>query len=112
MAELTVQASAVAGTAITFGAAAAGGDSFNNTGANAGRVILLVKNGDASGKTVTVNSQVPCNQGFDHDQAVTVAAGATEAIGPFAPDRWNDSSGLVQVTYSAVTSVTVAAVRV
>lgn len=112
MAELTVQVSGVAGTAIAFGAAAGGGDSFNNIGANAGRTVLLVKNGDASGKTVTINSQVPCNQGFDHDVAVTVAAGATETIGPFDPARWNDSSGLVQVTYSAVTSVTVAAMRV
>ncbi len=72
----------------------------------------MVKNGSAGAITVTANSQVACNQGFDHDQTVSVPAGSELWIGTFAPDRWNDSSGKVQVTYSAVTSVTVAAVRV
>jgi hypothetical protein len=43
---------------------------------------------------------------------VAVAAGATEDIGPLTPGRFADTDGLAGVTYSSVTSVTVAAVFV
>lgn len=62
-------------------------------------VLLVVRNADASGKDVTVGAL----------SAVTVAAGKT-AIIPVPNEGLNDAS--VAVTYSAVTSVTVAAVRI
>lgn len=108
MAALSVQKVTLSGVSPTFAAADVAGDSF----ANSGRVYLHVKNGGASSITVTVNSQTACNQGFDHDVAVTVAAAAESQIGPFPKSRFDDATGKVLVSYSAVTSVTVAAVEV
>ena len=108
MATLSVQSPTTSGIALSFGSAASGGDQFLNDG----KSILLVKNGDSSAKTVTVAGQRTCNQGSTHNAAVSVAAGAQEAIGPFNPAFFNDPNGYVQVTYSAVTSVTVAVVKV
>lgn len=107
MALLTVQIATVAGIVPSFVAAGAGGDTFSNTG----RESLYVKNGSGASITVTINSLLNCDQGFDHDFVVTVAAGVDKVIGPFATNRFNDGGGLVGVTYSAVTTVTVAAVR-
>jgi len=106
MAVLTVQhTTGTSGLVPTFSAAAGGGDSF----VNAGGAVLQVKNGDASSHTVTVACQTACNLGGTsvHNIVVPVAAGATAMIGPF-PFNYNDAGGSVQVTYSAVTSVTVA----
>lgn len=110
MAQLTVQNVVRAGLVPSYAAAAAGGDSFKNEPLT----ILHVKNGSAAAITVTVTSQtknVP--EGTTKTNlTVNVAAGSEAMIGPFSRSAFNDSNGLVQVTYSAVTSVTVAAVRV
>jgi hypothetical protein len=111
MATLSAQTTAVSGTAITFSAASGGGDKF----ANSGNERLLVRNDDASSVTVTIDSPGTCNFGAaadsNHDLVVTVAAGAEKWIGPFSQDRFNDSNGFVNITYSGVTSLTVAVVR-
>lgn len=89
-------------------AAAGGGDSFANTG----RELLVVKNADASSKTVTVD-YVPTQDGQAvTDKAIAIPAGQTFVIGPFPPSLYNDAAGRVNITYSAVTSVTVKVVRV
>jgi hypothetical protein len=87
-------------------AAAAGGDSF----ANDGHTFLKVANGGGGGITVTVDSVQVCSHGFDHNQpdAAAVAAGAERWFGPFPTTRFGSSCA---VTYSGVTTVTVAAVR-
>jgi len=108
MAALSVQAASLVGLTPSFGAAAAGGDSFANTG----KEFLHVKNGHSGSQTVTVNSQTPCNYGSDHDVAVAVPAGGERIIGPFPKDRFNDANGLAQLTYSGVTLLTIAVVRV
>ena len=107
MADLTVQAISLSGLNPTFAAAAAGGDAFLNSG----REYLHVKNGGASEVTITVNSQAACNQGYDHNSVVAVPAAGERLIGPFPKARFNDAAEKVQVAYSDVTSVTVAAVR-
>jgi hypothetical protein len=108
MAQLTPQVIALAGITPTLVAAAAGGDEF----VNSGRDFIHIKNGDASSMNVTINSQSPCSQGSDHDVVVAVPASTGEKfIGPFPKDRFNDASGKVQITYSAVTSVTIGIVR-
>lgn len=108
MAVLTVQDTAVTGLATSFPAASGGGDSFPNDG----MTYLHVKNGGGAAITVTIDSQAQCSFGFDHNQEVTVDPGAEgKRIGPFKPIRWNDTNGRVNVTYSGVTSVTVAAIR-
>jgi hypothetical protein len=71
-----------------------------------------VQNGSADEITVTLNSALPCNYGFDHDETVAVPAAGERIIGPFPKERWNDASGRTNVSYSAVATVTVAALRV
>jgi hypothetical protein len=107
MAELSVQEITIDGTVVTFAAAAGGGDTFPNTG----KEILVVKNDSASSITVTIDSQAECSFGFDHDPVITVGAGVSREIGPFKPQRYNDADGMVNVSYSAVTTVTVAVKR-
>lgn len=108
MAVLTVQSATRGGLISSFVGADVAGDSFPNDG----HTVLRVKNGSAASITVTLNSARPCSQGFDHDEPVSVPAGAEPDIGPFPTDRWNDVNGRMNVSYSAVTSVTVKAVRV
>lgn len=108
MAALTIQTAGLTGLTKTMAAASAGGDTF----ANDGKTVFSVKNGGASAITVTINSQHLCNQGFDHDLVVSVAAGSEISFPELDIYRFNDTSGNVVVTYSAVTSVTVAAVKV
>lgn len=103
MALLTHQPPKLAGTAITYVAAAAGGDTLGRTPAGS----LRVKNASAAAITVTVVTPGNTQYGqADPDVPVSVAAGAEVAIGPF-PDALA-VDGVVSVTYSAVTSVTVA----
>ena len=95
-----INATLAGGTFATV-AAAAGGDAFPNDG----NTLLYVKNGGASPMTVTVDSVKLSNYGTDEDVAVTVAAGVEKVIGPFPVARFGRT---VSVTYSAVTTVTVA----
>lgn len=107
MAVLTVQTITRAGLEETLAAAAAGGDSFPNDG----RVFLYARNGDVSDKTVTIATQKTVDGKAVADDAIVVTAAEERMIGPFPPGLYNDSNGRVQVTYSAETSVTVAAIR-
>lgn len=109
MATLTVQTSNLtSGLEPTYASAAGGGDQF----ANSGKEFLHVKNGGGGAVTVTIDSQTNCNFGHDHNIAVSVGAGEEWILGPFPKSRFNDSSGLVQITYSGVTSVTVAVIKI
>lgn len=108
MATLTVQSVVLAGITPSLVAAAAGGDEF----VNSGKTLIYVKNGGGGSINVTVDSQAVCSQGYDHDAVVAVPAGEERMIGPFSKDRFNDSDVKVQITYSGVTSVTIAAIEV
>jgi len=109
MAILTVQKVTLAGLEPTFAAATETGDLFPNSG----REFIYVKNSSAGALTVTVNSQTACNQGYDHDETVSVPAGKERMIGPFPKSRFDNADGRVQLTYSAgVTSLTIAVVQV
>lgn len=112
MALLTVQTislglsgSTYSGTNPTF-VAAVGPDTFLNRD---GRTYLEVINAGGSPITVTLNSLSNCGQGHDHNVVVTVPNGERRKIGQLDPGRFSDSSGLVTVTYSGITSVTVGA---
>lgn len=100
---LTVQEIILSGIVPTLAAANVEGNYFDNNG----RVYLEVDNGGVSSINVTINSIVPCNYGFDHDLVVAVANGAKKKIGVFPPGRFNDANGRVNISYSAVASVTV-----
>jgi hypothetical protein len=109
MATLTAQnARIVAGKAITFSAAAAGGDR-----APVGDgLYLLVKNGSGSTITVTLDSIGSVFNGLAvPDTAITVAA-AEERLVPLLRNYQSDTDGLAGVAYSAVTTVTVAVLQV
>lgn len=115
MATLTVQNIVESGLEATFVAAAAGGDVVPNDSSQ--RTFVWVKNGGGSDITVTVTSQQTTTRapGFGQvskaSQVVTVTAGEDRLIGPFPDAAYNNSSGNVALTYSAVTSVTIAALK-
>jgi len=109
MALISAQTPVRGGVALTFSAANAGGDTVR-TG---DRVYLLVRNSDASAKTVTID--VPGNTSYGQanpDVSLSVAAGATAIFGPidsvFVQPGTNPPTA--NITYSAVTSVTVAVI--
>ena len=115
---ITVQSAAAAGLNYTNQAAAGGGDAFSNDG----KTLLLFVNGNASARTltITVQNKNPSVGGFNPitltDTVVTIPGSGTNGglcvVGPFAQAEYNDSSNLVQLAYSAVTSLTVAAVSI
>ncbi len=106
MALLTRQdASGYAGGTVTPVAASAGGDTL--VGGQC--VELYVNNGSGSSINVTlVTPEVVEGSLAVADRVIAVAAGTLRFIP--VPSRYNDpATGLASVTYSAVTTVTVAA---
>ncbi len=86
-------------------AAAVGPDTFTNDG----RTFLHVKNTNAATRDVTVDSTKLCDQGFDHNQVVTIPATTGDRMfGPFPTARFGTT---VTVTYSATTNLTIAAFK-
>lgn len=113
MAALTVQPAARSANGVDLAgvAAAGGGDSFTNSG----QEVFVVKNGGGAPITVTVVTPATVDGLAVTDLTASVAAGATRMIGPFPPGIYNDTGaagGIVSVTYSGVTTVTVAVVKV
>lgn len=101
----------IGGTILPFTAATTGpGDTIAANGKGA----LIVLNGGGSAITVTV--AVPGLTKYGAAQpdvaSISIAAGAYAVIGPFPADLKDQTDGLVHVTYSAVTSVTIAAVQI
>lgn len=108
MATLTPQSIALAGTSVTFAAAGGSGDKVK---AGPG-VELEVKN--ASGGSINVTVATPGTDRFGSaiaDIVVAVADGAHKRIKLSDPALNDPSDKLVHVTYSATSSVTVAATR-
>lgn len=109
MATLTVQEVTRAGTTLTYAAAAGGGDKFQPGSETWVRVI------NGGGGAITVTVVTPGTVVSDvsiGDVAVSVGAGVTKDIGPFPAELFaNPTDGLADITYSGVTSVTVAAVK-
>lgn len=113
MANLTVQSVVIGttapnGIAPTYAAAAGGGDTFTHPG---DPVWVHVKNGHSSSQTVTIGYERACDQGFTHD-AVAAVVNAGERIIPVPRTRFADAStGVVSITYSGVTALTVGVFR-
>ena len=97
----------VASLAAVAVAAAGGGDTI----AHSGKEVIFVFNGGGAPITVTVTSQAD-NFGQTltaHDITRSVAAGAWAIIGPLEASKYKDpATGLLNLSYSGVTSVTVA----
>ena len=112
MATLTVVTPTVAGVNPSAVSAAGGGDQAANPN---GRLFLLVTNGGVGSINVTlaaVKTGRPGDGMFPPmtlgNQVVAVTNGQSRIIGPIPP-AFNDTSNNVQITYSGVTSVTIAA---
>ncbi len=108
MATLAYSRIAIAGTLAAPVAASAGGDKV----APNDRGFLDVNNGGGSPITVTI--AVPGNTSYglaNPDVATAVAAGARRRFGPFPADLADPADGLVAITYSGVTTVTVEALQ-
>jgi hypothetical protein len=116
MAVLTVQNLSLTGLAATLAAATATtGDKFDNPTDE--RTFLRVTNGSGASINVTITAQAANINVSGYglvalaNQVVAVAAGASKDIGPFPAALWNDANGQVNFVCSAVTSVTVGAIR-
>lgn len=104
MALLAKQAASVVGlNPLTMNAAAAGGDTVlvDRPG-----IYLLVRNADATSKTVTIVDPRTQYGQASPDIPIIITTGNQAIIGPL-PVEFGDATGLVSITYSAVTSVTV-----
>jgi hypothetical protein len=109
MALLAYQNPKPSGVALNFTSAAGGGDTIKPEENG----VLLVRNGDGTATTVTV--VVPGDDKYGQarpDLTFSVAAAATAAFGPLPVDLGDVSDDLIDITYSKVTSLTVAAVRI
>lgn len=112
MATLTTQNVNRAGLGPTYAAAAGGGDAME---CGSG-MFLHIKN--AGGSPITVTLNVPAARTYEPNVAITSPAISVPAttgermIGPIDAGTFMDpTTGLCSVTYSGVTSVTVAAIK-
>lgn len=105
MAALSTVTAVRAGVSVAGVAANAGGDTFTNTGAE----VLIVKNGHSSPQTVTVVTSQTSDGLAVADRAVAVANGAEVALGPWPRYVYGST---VSLTYSGVTALTVAVLKV
>lgn len=111
MAALTLQVIPASGVAPTTTAAAGGGDTVTPTGLTDDRCMLQVTNGGGSPINVTLADPYTTPAGNAGTTVpVAVAAGATKLIA-LPIGAINPANGQVAISYSAVTSVTVAALR-
>ncbi|GIW81490.1 MAG: hypothetical protein KatS3mg105_3297 [Gemmatales bacterium] len=106
MALLTAKVASRSGVDLSPVAANAGGDEFVNNG----RELLYIKNASGSSITLTVQTPVTVDGLAVSDRQITVGAGEEKIIGPFPKGTYNDGNGHVQLSYSAVTSVTVSVI--
>lgn len=109
MATLAVQSLKRTGLNPSYAAASAGGDKF----APSRETFLHVKNGGGGSITATITTP---REAFPDvavaDVAVAVPAGGERMIGPFPAEHFAAASdGLADISWSGVTSVTVAAVQ-
>lgn len=108
MATLTTQNITTAGILPTYVAASAGGDAMIPDSTS----FLHIKNGGGSSMTVSIADPLTIDTSLTVTPRV-VTVGATSEAMIAVPDSLyrNPATGLAALTYSAVTSVTVAAIR-
>jgi hypothetical protein len=105
MATITPTAAATAGGTVGYASASAGGDSV--VVGTRSDVIFLVRNASGGSINVTFAGSLACSQGSTHNVVVACPVGDTKILVP--PQSVAVDTGIAAVTYSAVTSVTVAA---
>tara|TARA_R100001244_G_scaffold131929_1_gene106289 strand:- start:1560 stop:1919 length:360 start_codon:yes stop_codon:yes gene_type:complete len=115
MATITAQAITESGkNDVSYSSAAAEGDAFENTG----NQILHIKNGSGESITVTIVAETTSVDIPQYgtltkaNQTIAVGASGDAFIGTFPQSPFNDEDALVQITYSGVTSLTLAVLTV
>ena len=114
MATITVQTITESGITPTFASATAEGDVMDNDG----KTFLMIKNDGGGSVTVTVTAQVTSfNMGAfgpltKSNATIAVGAGAEGMIGPFSTLAFNTNNSQISITYSGVTSVTIAGFKI
>lgn len=107
MAALSTQEVVAAGTTLSFAACAGGGDTFINDG----NTFLYVKNGSGGALTVTIAAPATPHGMTITAQAVSVGAGSEKCIKPYPQQFTQPAAATTNITYSGVTSLTIAAVK-
>lgn len=111
MATLAIQPITRAGVAPTYAACTGGGDKFLPDA----DTFLHVKNGSGGALTVTIVTPREAFPGAAiSDIAVSVPATNERMIGPFPAEQFADPAdpnGLANITYSGVTTLTIAAIK-
>ena len=108
MATISVQVIDKDPLVLTYTSAGSSGDTLTNTFFD---TIVNVKNDSGSNLTVLISALVPCDAGDYTDVSEVVATGTIGTF-PIHSRLTNWSSKLVNVRYSAVTEVGIAAYRV
>ena len=114
MAELTLQQITEAGTTATYSSAEAGGDTVDNSGST----FLHIKNGGESEITATITAQTTSVSSEIYgtltkaNASIAIAASGEAFIGPFKISAFNDGNSEIAITYTSVTSVTIAALYI
>lgn len=117
MATLTRQVLGEDGLTASYVAATVSGDQVTNSD---GKTFLHVKNASGGSITVTVAEQITGTTVTNPTLGKLTKANATKAIGagaeaffgPFAKGGFNDANSNIQITYSGVTSLTIAALYI
>jgi hypothetical protein len=115
MANLAIIDLVEAGALHTTAAAAGGGDTITPAVGDSRNFLLFVNNGGGSSITVTIDdptsSSPAAATAFNPDQVVTVVNATARSILIRTNRVLNTATGLISITYSAVTTVTVAVYR-
>lgn len=108
MATLVAQQISLPSLLATYAAAAVGGDQV----ASNANLVLHVKNGHTSPQTVTIVTQRPAVAGYVATSNAVAVANATEQFIPLSPpEAFTNATGFILITYSGVTALTVAVLR-
>lgn len=105
---LAVSQIAYTGTTLTM---TTPGSTDGHTITNDGRTFIQIANASGGNLTVTVTSGGTIDGRAIGDDSIVIANGATKLIGPWPVHLYNDTSGLVTVAFSTVSSVTCAAFK-
>lgn len=92
---------------VLTGATATTGDTF----AGDGRTFVVVNNASGSSINVTMTSYFVDRDGAESEDKVVAVANGARALIPAGPNYVNPADGLVKIVCSAVSFVTVGAVR-
>lgn len=103
----TRSVSTVARAGINLTDLAAAADATGDNWANTGNEFLFVANANASSRTVTLVCQQTLDGQSVTNKTVVVGAGKSMLIGPFPKGIYNDANDRMNVTWSAVTDVTI-----